>query len=474
VQQFHAWLQALTDIVADTSAHWALRVAACRASYSFANGTAEALEASKFHRDAVATCALASLVVEGVPALGSNDQDGSGCTERADAYMFFHEVSIAWFQIVSSVQRLGVAERNPKIFNTYAMKCVRAGVPSLCIRSLRALVALNGGRESGANMATTFACLTLQMLGSGAGCSREILSYSYLGGDRRPWSNQQELRDCLSAAITLGPKTVRAFGFFKLEVYAAMAMAVIYGREEGDDGDITVPTSIVDSLLVMYREMLDGSNPGSPVNMAMCLLSLSISDANAAALVGSTARTAKPKTADQQKTAGVNANAVTSATGDKPCDILDSIALVLAQGKDVISARATWFRYDIAMARESTSEVLLHLSLSEKTVDAVEGHTKLQAAIDAALADVEHMTPKLKKKLSDVKFALESRTEVGKKAAMERVTAAAAGPARHVMLSYCWAQQELVVRIRKELGSRKYNIWCVPLSHQIHTTRSVL
>lgn len=455
VKRFHEWLQACADVVTDKGAHWALRLAACHAIYSYANGTEEAAEASKFHRDGVASLALVDFAAESVPGLSRDAQDGSACTERADTFMFFNEVGTAWFQIVSAVQRLGVAERDPKIFDTYAMKCVQSGVASVCIRCLRALCALGGGKELGANHSTAFCVVVLQMLASGAGCAREILArLSYQG-------NRNELRDLLSTAITLGPDTVRSFGWFKTEVYAAMAMAVIYGREEGDaDGDdgqdVTVPTTVIDSLLLMYREMLDGNNPGSPVNMANCLLPLSISDANTAVLVHSLART------------GLAVDTTDSASGysrekddgSRSCKILDSITVALAQGKDVVSSRKTWFRYDVAMARESISEVLLNLSLSEKTVEAVEGHAELQSAIKNALTDEESLTPKTKKRLNNVLFRLEQRTEAGKKATLERVEAAAASsPSRHVMLSYCWAQQEVVLRIRKELGARNYRIW---------------
>jgi hypothetical protein len=250
-----------------------------------------------------------------------------------------------------------------------------------------------------------------------------------------------------------------------------MAMAVIYGREEGDeegDGqqDVTVPTTVIDSLLLMYREMLDGNNPGSPVNMANCLLPLSISDANTAALVNSLARAGASAVGvsgydrDQPVTAGMLEPSFSPKDGSRPCKILDSIALALSQGKDVVTSRKTWFRYDVAMARESISEVLLNLSLSEKTVDAVEGHTELQSAIKSALADEESLTPKTGRRLNDVLFRLEQRTEAGRKATLERVEAAAASsPLRHIMLSYCWAQQEIVLRIRKELGARDYRIW---------------
>ena len=54
------------------------------------------------------------------------------------------------------------------------------------------------------------------------------------------------------------------------------------------------------------------------------------------------------------------------------------------------------------------------------------------------------------------------RAEQNKHAAAERVKAAQAATAadeRHLMLSYCWAQQEIVLQIREELGLRGYKVW---------------
>ena len=33
------------------------------------------------------------------------------------------------------------------------------------------------------------------------------------------------------------------------------------------------------------------------------------------------------------------------------------------------------------------------------------------------------------------------------------------GEPRHLMLSYCWAQQPIILKIRKALGDRGYRIW---------------
>ena len=86
----------------------------------------------------------------------------------------------------------------------------------------------------------------------------------------------------------------------------------------------------------------------------------------------------------------------------------------------------------------------------------------MKKGIDNALADSAHLTPKTTKRLNDTLFRLQLATEDGAQAVKQRRDAAIEGTgadARQIMLSYCWSQQEVVLRIRGELGQRKYKIW---------------
>lgn len=136
---------------------------------------------------------------------------------------------------------------------------LRAGLCTTCIRALRLFQRLNEASAAGESVA--FASVVLQAVGlAGDGAAaREILAQ----GD------PPELRRLLLSAVQRGAEatagwssrwTSSSFGFFKLEVYSAMAVAVLFGRVESDessDGEaITVPTAIIDKCLLQFREIL--------------------------------------------------------------------------------------------------------------------------------------------------------------------------------------------------------------------------
>jgi hypothetical protein len=102
--------------------------------------------------------------------------------------------------------------------------------------------------------------------------------------------------------------------------------------------------------------------------------------------------------------------------------------------------------------------VLLNLALSAPTARAVTAHRGLRDGLKSALADVENLSKAARQLIEDVGFQLNMTDGSGVSDAIERVRAASAG-SRHFMLSYCWAQQEVVMRIRRELGRRSYDVW---------------
>ena len=221
-------------------------------------------------------------------------------------------------------------------------------------------------------------------------------------------------------------------GVFPADVRAAMAIGVLFGREEAEEGASTVPAAVSAQLVSMLQAIVDGKNPGSLVAACDIVLSLSISDANTANLVAS--------------------------------GVLDVTALTLVQGQDVLDAReVSNLRYDISQAREATSAVLLNLALSPHSCEAVLAHAGVQEGITAALADTEHLTVRAKKRLTDTQLALKMALEPPPSevaAANSRArTEGEKDDGRHLMLSYCWAQQTTVLRIRKALGARGYRVW---------------
>ncbi len=273
-----------------------------------------------------------------------------------------------------------------------------------------------------------FGLVFLQQAAQADGCITHILE------------NANDCTGCSSAelheALMYVVEHAKAHGFppgagvFPADVRAAMAIGVLFGREEAGEGASTVPAAVSAQLVSMLKAIVNGKNPGSLVAACDIVLSLSISDANTANLVAS--------------------------------GILEVITLVLTQGQDVLDAReVSNLRYNIAQAREAASAVLLNLALSPHSCEAVLAHDSVQAGIVAAVADTQNLSARAKKRLSDTQMAL--------KMALEPPPSESTGASprqegekddgRHLMLSYCWAQQEMVLRLRKALGARGYRIW---------------
>ncbi len=431
VRRFRSYLATAVTILRDPARHWSIRMSAAMACHRYVNLTGEAHQMTLFFQtDPPAAIACVAYIDRAFPH-GSEPC----CLWQAD-HAFTWCGWFAFFNVISGVQRLSVTKRDPKLFENFALALARGGFTALCVRWLRSFASLLESDTRGASYAVPFAAIGLQMCSVAAPDGkvvRAVLDHT----------TPMELRKVLIFAVEHGARCPPALGYFKLENYAAMALAVLFGREEADPddpaSDVTVPTEVVDKLLKSFRDMLDGKNPGSPVNMCQCILCLSISDGNTLALVNSSA---------------------ISETG-MPCGLLDSIALALNQGADVVEQRNSFMHYDITMAREYAAAVLLNLALSDQTVGAVLAHDDVKKGIDNALGDSAHLTTKATKRLKDTLFRLQLVTEDGAQAVKQRREAAIEGTRdeRQIMLSYCWSQQETVLRIRGELGQRRYKIW---------------
>jgi hypothetical protein len=141
-----------------------------------------------------------------------------------------------------------------------------------------------------------------------------------------------------------------------------MCLAVLFGKEEltdeaegseggdsgggggggGGGGSTTVPAEVSIQLVAMLADMLNGTNPGSPVSAFDIMALLSTSDANTDNLVHG--------------------------------GLLDVIALTLSQGEDVLQDRTPWYRYNVPETREAAIAVLLNLALSPQSAGAVADH----------------------------------------------------------------------------------------------------
>lgn len=238
----------------------------------------------------------------------------------------------------------------------------------------------------------------------------------------------QQLQTALMSVITRGHVLHKGFGFIDASLRATMALAVIFGREEADGDSATVPSEIIAKLVSMLVDILEGRSPSSPAALCGVLLCLSVSDANTMALVEN------PKD-------GAHSG------------LLGAIVLGLTISDEVIQAREGPYSFPLDQCRQGLSEVLLNLVLSDRTASAVLEYEGLQDAVASALADGAHLTAQTKKKLDDVVFQIKQATEL---AAPSPVDSSAA---QHLMISYCWAQQPQILKIRASLGKRAYQVW---------------
>jgi hypothetical protein len=133
--------------------------------------------------------------------------------------------------------------------------------------------------------------------------------------------------------------------------------------------------------------------------------------------------------------------------------VLDVFKLIFRQGQQVVDTWVTvTFRYNVPLAREKCAVVLLNLALSERTAATVANHTELLSAVEHALADTENLTSKAKKLLDDTVFQVKlSKGEA-------EASTVVASECKHIMLSYAWAQQKVILRIREVLGKLGYDV----------------
>ena len=110
-------------------------------------------------------------------------------------------------------------------------------------------------------------------------------------------------------------------------------------------------------------------------------------------------------------------------------------------------------------ARYQMLRVLLNLALSDKTVGAVVEHPTIRTGLVHTEQDRANLTHKAASVLQKIKIRLKMVDQTGKQALIERVQEFAATQDRHVMISYCWEQQEVVLRIKAALAKRGIHCW---------------
>jgi hypothetical protein len=263
----------------------------------------------------------------------------------------------------------------------------------------------------------------LQMIASGGhGAARRLLTESS--------SSAKALHRGLMACVQRGAHCPSAYAQMQVHVRAGMCVAVLFGREEDEEGANTVPPEVTVDIVRSMHGIVKGESSFSAVNLASTLGCLSSSEANTDVMVN---------------------------PPDGGMGILDVFTMMFLQGSDVVGRWENMsFRYNVGQARESCAVVLLNLALSARTASAVARHAGLNLAIAHALGDTENLTKKAEKLLNDIKWGLRMTTSTQDE---EQRTPAQAVQHTHVMLSYAWAHQETVLRIRHALGELGYTVW---------------
>ena len=330
-------------------------------------------------------------------------------------------LAVLMFHVTNALARRRLqGEAGQLLLGRFAEKCVSSGLVALALTFVRAFQQLPSAAEGATFMCFPYIFLQQVALMPGG---RELVFSEIRVRDCSP----QQLHSALMSAMQRGHEVQKAWNIMDVSLRAAMALGCLFGTEEADDADegrsVTVPEQVVDRLVTMLFNILQGKDPSSPATCLDILHILSVSDANTNRLV--------------------------------MANVLDAIVLALTQGVDAMEDWAGVMKYPVSPCREGCASLLLNLALSDKTVEAVRAHSELQVAIQKALDDVKNLSAKTKQRLNDAAFRIKLSVQPVQPQASPRKSTAS----QHIMLSYCWAQQKQVLKIRQALGKRQYKIW---------------
>ena len=100
------------------------------------------------------------------------------------------------------------------------------------------------------------------------------------------------------------------------------------------------------------------------------------------------------------------------------------------------------------------AELILSLALHGPWAEVFRAHTGVVGALHS-LRDGDLGTPASRRSAESILFELEGRKLLA--------APSAAGPenarAKHVMISYCWDQQQVIKRVHAALNARSYKVW---------------
>lgn len=119
----------------------------------------------------------------------------------------------------------------------------------------------------------------------------------------------------------------------------------------------------------------------------------------------------------------------------------------MLQDSSEVDSRESVFRYPITKAREIAASILVKIMLTDETADEAYAHELCTQGREHALADPESLSPNCKVLLKGIESLYLDLAPNN------------SADAEHIMLSYCWAQQETVLRLKESLTTRGYLCW---------------
>jgi hypothetical protein len=220
---------------------------------------------------------------------------------------------------------------------------------------------------------------------------------------------------------------------YETQMRAACILAVFFGSDESGGGADTfqMPEEVAGMLVGFLDRATSGKNSGSLVNVALCIRELSFSDSNILKLVDA--------------------------------GILDGIQVIFTAGEEIMGGWTAFFRYNVTAVRHAFASTLANLCLCTGTEDAVKRHGGILNAVDHAVADTKYRLPatsaRLLSGLARKYSALGLPPPLPSGATPSEQNHHEQSGAKHLMLSYCWAQQKAVVRIYHALVANGLNVW---------------
>ena len=332
----------------------------------------------------------------------------TSCSAEQDPWMQFGSCANALISVVTAGMGICNNEAVPELYNELCHHCIDNGWCTAMCRYIEMFERSDPAEDRRVEPWFGLIVNGVQLLASGKGTARRILADCC--------SSPKALHSALVACRARGSNCPIGIKAFDVELKAGMCLAVLFGREEHEEGANTVPAGITAEIVQSMKAVIDGESFSSLANLADVMKYLSVSDANTAAMVYPS----------------------NGGTG-----VLDVFTTILQQDVKIVEARSPAYRYNVAVGREKCCAVLLDLALSDQTAKAVASHIQLLSAAEHALADTDNLTETAKKLLKDILFQVKLVTtgpdKLAAAAAATNNEALGAGSAeqerKHVMMS---------------------------------------